>query len=124
MDRAVGHPGGQRLARLGRAATATGRAGRRGVDDADCELDRVTARLRRVAVPLDRATRDLDTVAARVRAADPRRALDRGWSITRRADGSVLRSAGDAETGETLTTRVADGTVHSTVVDRSSSDDG
>lgn len=115
-------------ARLRRAATATGQAGRRGVQGAERELTRVVSRLGRASVPLDRAARDLDAISARVRAADPRRALDRGWSITHRADGSVLRSAADASPGETLTTTVADGTVrstvdHGTVTDRPSSDD-
>ncbi len=52
---------------------------------------------------------------ARVRALDPALALARGWSITRAADGSVVRSVDDVAMGEPLVTQVADGTVASTI---------
>ncbi len=111
------------------------------VDRADGRLVAASARLRRSAVraettslaALDRAadrlalaTRHglraadlrLDTAETRTRALDPAIALARGWSITRTADGAVVRSTDDVEPGETVTTRVADGTFTSTIDDR------
>ena len=64
----------------------------------------------------------LDGVADRLRALDPARIVVRGWSITRRADGSLVRSVADVSPGDPLVTRVAGGTVTSTV-DATSADD-
>ena len=64
---------------------------------------------------LTAAERDLAGVAARVRANDPAVVLARGWSITRRADGSLVRSATAVGTGDELVTTVADGEVRSRV---------
>ena len=41
--------------------------------------------------------------------------MARGWSITRTVDGAIVRSTNDANPGDTLITRVADGTITSTV---------
>ncbi len=57
----------------------------------------------------------LDSVDARVRALDPKRVLERGYTITRAADGSVLRSAAATTTGDELVTEMADGSVRSRV---------
>jgi exodeoxyribonuclease VII large subunit len=57
----------------------------------------------------------LDAVAARVRALDPASALARGWSITRRPDGSLVRAAAALTPGDELVTTLADGTVRSRV---------
>ncbi|HEY6473955.1 MAG TPA: exodeoxyribonuclease VII large subunit, partial [Acidimicrobiales bacterium] len=46
---------------------------------------------------------------------DVDRQLERGYSLTLRADGSLVRSAGDMAPGAAIVTRLADGTVHSTV---------
>lgn len=64
---------------------------------------------------LERAAAALQLAVAHTRAADPARILARGFSITRLADGSVLRDAADAPPGARLTSTVAAGTVHSTV---------
>jgi len=73
----------------------------------------------RVAIARRHALRDaerrLDAAHARTRALDPARALARGWSITRRADGSLLRSTGDANVDDVLVTLVVDGTLTSTI---------
>ena len=61
------------------------------------------------------AGRELDALAAHVRALDPTRALARGWSITRDADGDIVRSAAGVAAGDTLVTTLADGQVRSTV---------
>jgi exodeoxyribonuclease VII large subunit len=61
------------------------------------------------------AERALDTLDSRVRSLDPARALARGWSITRTADGQVVRSAGDLSPGDVLVTQLGTGEVRSTV---------
>ena len=57
----------------------------------------------------------LDVLTARAAAVDPARALARGWSITRTADGALVRSTADVAPGDALRTTFADGTVNSTV---------
>ena len=61
------------------------------------------------------AAKSLDAAQARLQALDPARVLQRGWSITRLADGTLLRFASDAHSGDTLLTQVADGVLTSTV---------
>jgi exodeoxyribonuclease VII large subunit len=46
---------------------------------------------------------------------DPARALERGWSITRTADGRLVRDLGDVAAGDRLVTTVVRGEIHSTV---------
>jgi exodeoxyribonuclease VII large subunit len=79
----------------------------------------VAAGERRIAHRAPRALaegeRTLDGLEARLRSLDPERTLRRGWSITRRADGHVVRSPDDVQPGDELITRVADGDVRSTV---------
>jgi exodeoxyribonuclease VII large subunit len=65
---------------------------------------------------------DLDRLDAQVRLLDPTRALARGWSITRDAEGRVLRSAADVGAGDELTTTLADGEVRSRVSDSPAGD--
>ena len=57
----------------------------------------------------------LDAVAARVRGLDPARILTRGWSITRRSDGTLVRSIDDVSLGDPLVTTLEGGEVTSTV---------
>ena len=71
---------------------------------------------------LDRQAERLGGMAGRLRALDPARIVARGWSITRRADGSLVRSVADVSPGDPLVTRVTGGTVTSTV-DATSADD-
>ncbi|MGZ4693918.1 MAG: exodeoxyribonuclease VII large subunit, partial [Acidimicrobiales bacterium] len=63
----------------------------------------VTQAGRRLALSADRATEHaalrLASVDARVGALDPRRALERGWSITRRDDGTLVRSSAELTPG-------------------------
>ncbi len=47
---------------------------------------------------------------------DVERQLERGYSLTLTAEGTLLRSTGDLSVGQEIVTRFADGTVHSTVV--------
>jgi exodeoxyribonuclease VII large subunit len=83
------------------------------------ERERVTDRRRQVAERARRATRDaardLDGVAARLRALDPQRVLERGYSITRTESGEIVRSAAGIDAGAVLVTDVADGRITSRV---------
>ena len=124
--------------RTNRLRRDVGRSATVAVDRADDRLGHASSRLRRSAVraettalaALDRAVDRLtlasrhglraadlrlDTAEARTKALDPAIALARGWSITRRGDGSVVRSTDDVDPGETVTTQVADGTFSSTI---------
>ncbi|MDP8987395.1 MAG: exodeoxyribonuclease VII large subunit, partial [Actinomycetota bacterium] len=49
--------------------------------------------------------------------ADPARALARGWSLTRTADGRLVRRAGDVAPGDRLVTTLGDGVARSTVTE-------
>ncbi|MFW2335720.1 exodeoxyribonuclease VII large subunit [Ilumatobacter sp.] len=60
----------------------------------------------------------LDSIAARVATLDPAILLQRGWSITRTADGSVVRSVDQVDDDAVITTQVADGTLTSRIADR------
>jgi exodeoxyribonuclease VII large subunit len=53
---------------------------------------------------------------------DPVNTMARGWSITRVADGSTMRSTQQAKVGDTLVTIVADGTITSTVTGKDAAD--
>ena len=68
-----------------------------------------------------RAERDqqkLQRLAAQLRMLDPLAVLGRGYSLTSRADGTVVRSADSVELGDVLTTRLADGFLVSTTTER------
>jgi exodeoxyribonuclease VII large subunit len=69
------------------------------------------------------AERALGSIEARVRALDPQRTLARGWSITRTADGQVVRDPSEVIVGQELVTQVAAGRVRSTVTETSTVDD-
>jgi exodeoxyribonuclease VII large subunit len=100
---------GMRVAAVARSAPAAlALADQRLVDD----QRRV---LRRADTVIERAAGRLDLSAARVAALDPAVQLARGWSITRRADGTIVRSVHDLAPDDTITTALADGTVTSTV---------
>lgn len=80
------------------------------------ELDDVTARMLPATTRLlERATSRLDVIEATSRASDPAAALRRGWSITRHADGRLVRSTTELSMGEELTTTIAGGTIRSSV---------
>jgi exodeoxyribonuclease VII large subunit len=63
--------------------------------------------------------RDLDAIAARLQLLDPANLLRRGWSITRTADGEVVRSAAQVGPNDVVVTRVADGELVSRITDTS-----
>ena len=118
----------QRLVHTGRTATA--RAGRRMAAVAHRLSQAGPAAERRASRRLDRASarlsvagrheirhaqRHLDAVATRVRALDPALILGRGWSLTRRDDGTLLRSVRDVSPGDSIVTHLSDGTLDSTI---------
>jgi len=101
---------------LGETQTAIVGLGIAALDRADGRLAATLEQLARSARHAVRgAERRLDSARARTRALDPARALARGWSITRRADGSLVRSTTDVVPGDELVTLVADGTLTSTI---------
>lgn len=57
----------------------------------------------------------LDGAEARLRALDPRRVLERGYTITRTSDGKVLRAPTGVGVGDSLVTETAAGEVRSRV---------
>jgi len=69
----------------------------------------------RARTALERQGQRVALHAATVRGLDPVVTMARGWSITRTADGRVVRSAADVAKGDTITTLVADGAITSTV---------
>ncbi len=109
--------------RIDHAARRLARTGGTVLQRSDLRLDEAG---RRLAASSVRSLRDagarLDLVEARVRAVDPARALERGWSLTRRDDGTLVRSVADLTPGTTLHTRVVDGTVTTTVVEVETAD--
>ena len=95
--------------RTARSATAV-------LDRRADRLDDKVKRLRRSPLAtLDRQAERLAGITSNLRALDPARILARGWSITRLADGTLVRSVTDTAVGDTLVTHVAGGTVTSTV---------
>ncbi len=97
---------------------------------ADRTRDRATAALRRASTRLDAPTRRIEPAARRVlgwarreldgretaiKASDPARLFARGWTITRTADGRVVREVASASVGDVIITRVVDGELRSLV---------
>lgn len=79
-------------------------------------LGRRAARLASLGVRrLETAEQLLVAAHDGLEARNPRRLLERGWSLTRRSDGTVVKSVSGLAAGEVLRTTVADGTVSSSV---------
>ncbi|WP_028646953.1 exodeoxyribonuclease VII large subunit [Nocardiopsis sp. CNT312] len=83
------------------------------------EVDRLTEQVlelrdrarRSLTVSLDRAGDGLAHTRARLHALSPATTLARGYAIVRRDDGSVVRSAQETAPGETVSVRLAEGSV-------------
>jgi exodeoxyribonuclease VII large subunit len=122
---------GRSLARLGRLALA---GGARRTEEIARRLGVAAPRLvaRRRGEPEERVERIATAARGRLREAtatlrgherlveglSPRRLLERGFSITRTADGAVLRDPGAVQPGDTITTELAAGGLTSRVEDR------
>ena len=61
------------------------------------------------------AERRMEVVTARTRALDPALTLARGWSITRRPDGTLVRTVSELESGDEVLTTFVDGVARSRV---------
>ncbi len=107
-------------ARLERVRSTPGRQ----LAAASRHVDLAADRLRRRAPQVLAAEqRHLDALAGRLGALDPVNMLRRGWTITCRADGGVVRSVADVAPGDSLVTRVADGEIVSNVHHSTPSED-
>lgn len=105
-----------RVRSLARTAPASTR---RAADRVDAVEARLLGRARAV---VERAGDRLDVLAARMGAVDPAVQLARGWSITRRADGTLVRSVADVAPGDDLVTSTADGDIASTITSTTAPD--
>jgi len=100
---------GMRVDTLARTAPASlARADQRLVDAQQRVLGRAIS-------IIERSGDRLEVISARVAAVDPAVQLARGWSITRRSDGTIVRSINELDVDEAITTALADGTITSTV---------
>ena len=70
---------------------------------------------RSLTVSLERAAEGLEHTRARLHALSPATTLARGYAIVQRGDGSVVRSAGEPEVGESLRVRFAEDGLTATV---------
>ena len=68
---------------------------------------------------LDRAGTELAHTLARLRTLSPAATLQRGYAIVQRADGAVVRAAGDVAAGDAVRIRLAEGELAATVDRRS-----
>jgi exodeoxyribonuclease VII large subunit len=75
-------------------------------------IERLTTRPR---VALDRQKQILEMRASTLRLLDPATTLARGWSITRDAQGNIVKSINDVSLGDVLTTALANGSISSRV---------
>jgi exodeoxyribonuclease VII large subunit len=92
---------------------------RRRLDEQVATIDRAATSVRRAASrSITTATHEIDLRAARVAALDPTSLLRRGWSITRDADGRIVRSVTDVVPGTVITTQLVDGELTSRIEDR------
>jgi exodeoxyribonuclease VII large subunit len=108
----------QRAAHLAVTGRRVAFASRVRLDGHGRRVDGDARRLRAATVSgLAGAERRLATLAARVDAVDPQRALARGWSITRTADGALVRDPAGVAPGTSLVTTLAEGRLHSRVED-------
>lgn len=104
------------LDRIGHAAERLARGTTSVVDAAERRLAGDAGRLATSSRRrLDDAAGRLDVLATRAHLLDPARALERGWTIARGADGRVIRSVDGVAVGTEVSLQVVDGTLHATV---------
>jgi exodeoxyribonuclease VII large subunit len=102
--------------RLASRGSAAARGARRALEEADRDMVRRSTLL--ASLPWKRIELDERQVTQwrqLLGAYDFQRQLERGYSVTRGPDGTVLRSAAGLSAGSPLTTRLADGELHSVV---------
>lgn len=104
--------------RLAEVPARLGLASRRSLGQADKLLVRSSRSLAKTTEGMfAKHKADLVNCESICDALDPANILARGWSITRSADGQVVRSASAVSSGDTLTTQLADGEIASVVAD-------
>ncbi len=95
------------------------------IRDLEQRLDNSAERLKRVMNQrVVQSSERIVSLAARLESLSPLNVLTRGYSLTHKSGGELVRSATEVEAGDLLRTRVADGEILSRVVksdDRSSS---
>ena len=105
----------QRVDQLSDALTASLALAQSG---AERRLARVLPRIEpALRMRLQRVESQLETAAAKLKAYSPFGVLERGYSLTTAADGSVVRDASKLKKGDVLSTRLAAGSVTSVVAD-------
>jgi exodeoxyribonuclease VII large subunit len=98
--------------RRGRAEELGSRAARTAAATLDARTEALAAAGARLARSEDRR---LDALTDRLRALDPARVLERGYSITRDGDGRVVKRAAALQAGDHIVTEFRDGRAGSTV---------
>jgi len=81
----------------------------------ECERASTRLSLPRICARWERERALLEDRRRILRASDPRRALERGYSLTYTTAGALVRSIHDVVPGQSITTHVADGHVEATV---------
>lgn len=66
----------------------------------------------------ERDRQKLQQLEGQLRMLNPLAVLGRGYSLTRKPDGTVVRRAGAVAVGETITTQLADGKVVSNITEK------
>lgn len=79
-------------------------------------VERLRTRPRNV---LERNAQRLSLYTESLRLLDPVTTMQRGWSITRTSNGEIVRSINDVQSGDTIVTVLADGSVTSVVEGKS-----
>jgi exodeoxyribonuclease VII large subunit len=104
-----------------RIAQARGRLGRAAEVRAAAELERLARAARTlIAAPdraMQRAAKDLELRATRIRLLDPCRVLQRGYAMVRNRSGRVLKSVAQIRPGMPLELILRDGTVRATAAE-------
>lgn len=102
--------------RIAAASSALRERNARFAPEMRARLENRSARMGHAAATrLASARATLDSASRQLSALNPLAVLERGYSVTVRADGRIVRTPGDAPPGERLTTRLARGEVHSVV---------
>ena len=86
------------------------------VSDAGAALDRIIHRISlSFAARISYAERALSALEARIAAANPRKLLERGYTLVSGPSGALLKCAADANTGDKIRVFFPDGTLNCTV---------
>jgi len=80
-------------------------------------LDNIQQRIGQAArFKLQEVRTELQLKEQQLAALDPLLPLRRGYSLTYASDGRLVKAAADVHSGDTLTTQLGEGVIHSTVI--------